>query len=144
MFPVISTMSAFNLTHTHLHLYPPLFICICLYIIVMQICRLNFDTSYGRRRGKPAWQWSLPVPDPPNRWSTLRCLYSARPLWTHAQSDHKRSQPFLKTHSFLWHGTYCCKVGEETWGSSTSDPQSDLPGKALSRMDSGYLQRADT
>lgn len=32
-------------------------------------------SSYGRRRGRPAWRWSLPASDPPNRWSTLRCLY---------------------------------------------------------------------
>lgn len=73
--------AVFNLTCTHLHfLNPPLFICICLCFTVMQIHQLNFVTSYGRRRGKPAWRWSLPGPDPPNRWSTLRCLYWARPL----------------------------------------------------------------
>lgn len=74
-FPVVCTLPVFNLTCTTLHFYPPLFICICLRFTVMQIHQLNFVTSYGRRRGKPAWRWSLPVPDPPNRWSTLHCLY---------------------------------------------------------------------
>lgn len=36
----------------------------------------NFiHTSCGRRRGRPVWRWSLPVPNPPNRWNTLHCLY---------------------------------------------------------------------
>lgn len=47
------------------------------------------------------------------------------------------------TDAFRWHDTYYCKVGEETWGSSTGDPQCDPQGKASSRKDSGYLHRAE-
>lgn len=61
------------------------------------------------------------------------------------KSNHKLFQPFQNTatDAFRWHDTYCCKAGEETWGSSIGDPQSDPLGKALSRKDSGYLHRAE-
>lgn len=141
MFPAM-----FLISHAFLWIvHPPLFNWVCQYFIVLQTHQLNSVTSYGRHRGKPVWRWFLPVPDPPNRWNTLHCLYWARPLHTHKASISVSS--LLKTQPsvpFLWHDTYYCKVGVETWGSSTGDPRSDPPGRASSRKDSGYLHRAQT
>lgn len=124
------------------------FVCVSLGFIVMQMHQLYFVTSYGRRKGKPAGRWSPPAPDPPNRWSTLRCLYWAHPLHTQTHKTTIIVFSLWKTqfggNSVLWCDTYCCKVGEGMWGSSTGDPQCDPLGKALSRKDSGYLHRAKT
>lgn len=117
---------------------------VCLHFTVIQMHPLNCITSYGRHRGKPAWQWFLPVTDPPNRWNTLHCLYWARRLETNTHPATISVYSLLKIHAIWplqWQDTYYCKVGVETWGSSTGDPQSDPLGRALNRKDSGYLLR---